>query len=63
MSRVSLAFDLLPLVGKNVLLVKIGEHTAYETASSFISDHGISRFDFEKSAKVSLAAMKNAITA
>lgn len=61
--RVGQAFEQLPSVGKAALLIKIGEHQVYDGASNYLTDHDISRYDFDKTAKLSLAAMKSAISA
>ncbi|MDT8924911.1 sigma-70 family RNA polymerase sigma factor [Pseudomonas taiwanensis] len=61
--RVSQAFERLPALGKAALLIKIGEHQVYDGASNYLADHDISRYDFDKTAKLSLAAMKSALCA
>jgi RNA polymerase sigma factor (sigma-70 family) len=63
MEKAIKAFGQLPSLEKSALLIKIGEHQDYEGAARFLTDQGISRYDFDKSALKSMAAMKSAISA
>lgn len=56
-------FEQLPSVGKAALLIKIGEHDDYELASAYLKDHDVSRYDFDKAAVASAAAIKSAVNA
>jgi RNA polymerase sigma factor (sigma-70 family) len=54
-------FAKLPIECKDALLVKIGEHAMYDEASVYLSEHGITRHNYEKSAKSGLAALHRAV--
>ena len=60
---VTAAFEKLPLIEKDALLIKLGEHANYEAVSGYLTDQGVTRHDFEKSAKISMAVMQSAIGA